>query len=233
MLVKKTASCLDMLTWFEQNGQVVATPLPGDIVFFKYSTNARRTNHVGIIFHVNSATSFTTVEGNTSVNSNDNGGAVMLRQRTNKNVVAFARPRYANKTQINKLLALADAEVGVTEYPPSSNNVKYNTWFYGRAVSGSGYPWCAAFVSYIFAELDGSITNIPKPTIPNKPTLKRYSKGETVKLLQDLLNLKGYGLKVDGDFGPATEKAVKDFQAANKLTVDGIVGPKTWAALTK
>ena len=233
MLVKKTASCADMLAWFEKNGQIVQFPLPGDIVFYKYSTNSRRTNHVGLIYHVTSQDSFAAIEGNTSVNSNDNGGSVMLRQRTRKNVVAFARPKYVDKTQLNRLLSLADAEVGVSEYPPNSNNVKYNTWFYGHSVSGASYPWCAVFISYIFSALDGSTISVPKPTIPNKPTLKKGSKGESVKLLQDLLGVKGYILKVDGDFGPNTEKAVKTFQSANGLVPDGIVGPLTWAALTK
>lgn len=54
-------------------------------------------------------------------------------------------------------------------------------------------------------------------------TLKLGSKGEEVKKLQSSL-----GLKVDGDFGPGTEKAVKEFQSKNGLTPDGIVGPKTF-----
>jgi peptidoglycan hydrolase-like protein with peptidoglycan-binding domain len=39
------------------------------------------------------------------------------------------------------------------------------------------------------------------------------------------------GLTVDGIFGPETEAAVKNFQQDNGLTVDGIVGPHTWQAL--
>ena len=39
-------------------------------------------------------------------------------------------------------------------------------------------------------------------------------------------------ISVDGDFGPQTEECVKFFQGNNNLTVDGIVGPKTWTALT-
>lgn len=62
-------------------------------------------------------------------------------------------------------------------------------------------------------------------------TLKRGSKGEDVKSLQNALNKLGYGLAVDGDFGAKTETAVLKFQAAKKLTVDGIVGAKTLASL--
>lgn len=64
-----------------------------------------------------------------------------------------------------------------------------------------------------------------------RPTLRRGAKGNDVQHLQNLLNGKGHSLTVDGDFGPATEKAVKDFQGANGLASDGIVGPNTWAKL--
>lgn len=57
-------------------------------------------------------------------------------------------------------------------------------------------------------------------------TLKLGSKGELVKTLQLFL-----GLTPDGDFGSATERGVKSWQKKNGLTDDGIVGPKTWAAM--
>lgn len=81
-----------MLAWFEKKGQTAREPRPGDIVFFKYSTNNRRTNHVGIVEKVEGKTIYT-IEGNTSITSNDNGGKVMRRKRT-KNIVAYARPSY-------------------------------------------------------------------------------------------------------------------------------------------
>ena len=62
-------------------------------------------------------------------------------------------------------------------------------------------------------------------------TLKIGSKGDDVVALQHLLNVEGYKVKIDGDFGPRTETAVKMLQKANKLEEDGICGPKTWAAL--
>lgn len=60
-------------------------------------------------------------------------------------------------------------------------------------------------------------------------TLKLGSKGDDVRLLQKKLG----GLKVDGDFGNNTRKAVLNFQNSNGLVADGIVGPKTWAKLNK
>ena len=57
-------------------------------------------------------------------------------------------------------------------------------------------------------------------------TLKKGSKGEDVKVLQRAL-----GITDDGDFGPGTEKAVKEFQKSHELINDGVVGDKTWDAI--
>lgn len=57
-------------------------------------------------------------------------------------------------------------------------------------------------------------------------TLKRNCRGEEVKKLQRALHLVD-----DGIFGPLTEEGVKHFQRNHGLTVDGIVGAKTWAAI--
>lgn len=62
-------------------------------------------------------------------------------------------------------------------------------------------------------------------------TLKNGDKGAAVSELQRLLNQYGYGLTVDGKFGPKTENAVRMFQASNGLPADGICGADTWAAL--
>jgi hypothetical protein len=63
------------------------------------------------------------------------------------------------------------------------------------------------------------------------PTLRMGDTGEAVKGLQGQLVRHGAELIADGDFGPKTDAAVRAFQAARGLEVDGIVGPKTWAAL--
>lgn len=64
------------------------------------------------------------------------------------------------------------------------------------------------------------------------PTIQRGSSGEAVTIVQSLL--KGPGLykgAVDGQFGPQMETAIKTFQQGRGLTVDGIIGKRTWDAL--
>lgn len=224
------------------------------------------------------------------------------------------------KTDQQKVIDLAKAQVGTVESPKGSNKVRYNTWYYGREVSGSAYPWCMAFVQWVFAHAGmalpyktascsallnwykknrpGQVHDAPKAgdiviydwghtgivtevisstavravegntsaTIvgsqdngggvyersrqrskvsayirPYKEdekvtvtlnVLRRGSKGEQVKALQQLLNACGYSCgKADGDFGSGTESALKKYQKAKNLSADGICGQATWSAL--
>lgn len=64
------------------------------------------------------------------------------------------------------------------------------------------------------------------------PVVKQGSKGDAVKMLQQLLTEWGYDPgSADGVFGAKTLKAVKQFQTDLSLDVDGIVGQMTWAML--
>lgn len=73
------------------------------------------------------------------------------------------------------------------------------------------------------------VRRIPSSETTYPPTIRRGSRGDTVKLWQRLLTSNGFeGIADDGIFGPLTESATKRYQAKNGLTVDGIVGPQTW-----
>jgi peptidoglycan hydrolase-like protein with peptidoglycan-binding domain len=68
-------------------------------------------------------------------------------------------------------------------------------------------------------------------TITRFPLVSKGSHDHPIVTLQYLLRAHGHGVTVDGTFGIAVEKAVRAFQKRKHLVVDGIVGPKTWAAL--
>ena len=53
-------------------------------------------------------------------------------------------------SSLEKILSLAREQIGVTEQPPGSNNVIYNTDYYGGPVQGGNYPWCCAFIWWLF-----------------------------------------------------------------------------------
>lgn len=53
---------------------------------------------------------------------------------------------------VNTIVAKAKTQIGVKESPANSNNVKYNTAYYGKSVSGDKYPWCCVFMWWVFKE---------------------------------------------------------------------------------
>lgn len=70
-------------------------------------------------------------------------------------------------------------------------------------------------------------------TLPPYPLLREGNRGAYVTLLQQLLESNLYPVGgIDGIFGSRTLSAVRAFQGANNLAVDGLVGNNTWNALT-
>jgi len=75
-------------------------------------------------------------------------------------------------------------------------------------------------------DIDGNLAPVDDVYVPPPATLRKGSSGEKVRDLQAALRL-----PVDGQFGPMTEAAVKEFQKKNGLVADGVVGPMTFAAM--
>ena len=152
--------------------------------------------------------------------------------------------------------AVSDSTVTVVE-GNSSDRVQQLTYRQGDSrIAGYGHPWYERAAESTGKEKEGEPTPAPaSQTTPNfetpavtfqtctvkLPLLKRCATGTAVESAQLLLIHRGYdcgGRKSllghetpDGDFGPATEKAVKAFQTKTALEPDGEIGSATWAAL--
>ncbi len=86
----------------------------------------------------------------------------------------------------------------------------------------------------------GIPVRLPVPLVvidggPHRPhVMSEGSRGPAVRELQTQLVRTGYlNSTPDGKFGPMTKKAVMEFQAAQGMKADGLVGPKTMEALKK
>lgn len=90
----KTPSCSGLLNWYKRNQPecIVKNPVPGCIVIFDFPNTKYKTDHTGIFVSKNSKT-LTTIDGNTSVGNDSNGGEVMARTRDLSNVYAYIVPR--------------------------------------------------------------------------------------------------------------------------------------------
>ena len=167
-------------------------------------------------------------------------GAQILQGKLNE--VKAAHPDWAPEQQLRGAVAaynmgagnvqtLAGMDVG-SWHGDYSNDVWARAqalapYFGGAATTGTGRPDInptpnTSDTGAVSSDLDTSGATL----------LKNGDSGSTVQLLQQKLKQAGFDPgAADGQFGPATEAAVKAFQQAKGLDVDGIAGPKTLAAL--
>jgi hypothetical protein len=81
-------------------------------------------------------------------------------------------------------------------------------------------------------ETETATTTEPLPTVPTEAVMRPGEEGDQVRTLQQALERLGYEPgEPDGNYGPATVEAVRNFQRAAGLPVDGIAGPETLNAI--
>lgn len=211
----KVASCRALYAYHKGKGQAVskAALKAGDIVFFDFSSPRDDTDHVGIVESV-SGNTITTIEGNTSSGSGgsqSNGDGVYRRQRSTAYITAAYRPAYD---------AAQDAEAPQSTPADNGSSIVKSLQI---ALNKRG----AGLV------VDGIIG--PKTrTAMTKYLVRVGSKGDLVRWVQARLIAAGYSVGsygVDGIFGAATLAAVRAFQRAQGLAVDGVAGIQTYSAL--
>ena len=90
---KGFAGCQTAVAYFKKNNLTTTKPVEGDIVFFDWNADGRY-DHTGVFVKwLEDNLHFETIEGNTAVGNDSNGGQVMIRKRLNKNVL-FAHPKF-------------------------------------------------------------------------------------------------------------------------------------------
>jgi len=75
------AGCQTAVAYFKKNGKITTNPVAGDIVFFDWNADGRY-DHTGLFVKDNADGSFQTIEGNTAIGNDSNGGKVMERTRS-------------------------------------------------------------------------------------------------------------------------------------------------------
>lgn len=83
---KGFAGCQTGYDYFKKKGWIIKEPKEGDIVLFDWNSD-KRYDHTGIFVKWITKDTFETIEGNTSLTNQSNGGQVMRRTRFNKNVI--------------------------------------------------------------------------------------------------------------------------------------------------
>lgn len=220
-IVGKFAYCPSHVNFAKKLGRWLdreEKPQPGDVIFF---SNGSRACHVGIVERRNGTSSVTTIEGNTSTSSNDNGGSVMRRTRAYGSVgskwyiMGFFRPAWDGQS------------ANVSPSKPATS---------APATSG-GSDWVRRLQKECNAQgySHQTVDGIAGPnTLAGCPQLGRKSKGNITKLAQERLISLGYNCGscgADGENGPGTQRAIKAFQSDNGLAADGIIGRNTWRKL--
>ena len=243
---------------FKDAGAWTTTPIKGSIVYFwgKPSGEKKyRICHTGIVKSVNtSKKTFKTDEGNSSSTEwTTNGGCVAEHEYSyaavggSNRVNGFGIPDFEGAgVTADQFVAMADSYLGYEEKKSDANLDSFhanagsnNHQKFERDVIGcSGDQWCQYYVDAIAlytcekAETDNTQTGGIDLIVRE---LNKGSKGADVKTLQILLihkfTISCGSAGADGDFGNATESAVKEFQMIKGLDADGSVGPLTWAAL--
>lgn len=87
---KGYAGCQTAVAYFKKMNQITKTPDPGDIVFFDWNLDGRY-DHTGIFVRWLTKDTFETIEGNTAIGNDSNGGLVMIRNRSKKTAI-FVHP---------------------------------------------------------------------------------------------------------------------------------------------
>ncbi len=242
--------CQSAHNYYKEKGRLTSNPEPGDIVIYDWEGNGHA-DHIGIFIKWtnNDKTAIEAWEGNTSTSNNSDGGQVMKRIRSKNLIKSFINPGVYTETavtSIKKTISKGDRGSDVTQVQKYLYNLGYQIeidgWFGNeterllkeyQSKNAMKVTGVADALTIGALKEDVNQLEVAKSKIVTGSYLRRGNVGFMVTELQRALNTKNPSLNlvVTGNFDANTLKAVKDFQAANNLEADGIVGPKTFTKL--
>jgi Putative peptidoglycan binding domain len=147
------------------------------------------------------------------------------------NIKCSITVRLSHKVSEDTLRQLA---IKLHDKEPKKYDRMFITYYLPGMTIGAG-AWAT---THFNPNLDVRILGMTKETQSiklhdyGKVVLKRGDTGKNVKILQGLLNAHGFECTISGTFDRETMENVKAFQVQNNMKADGIVGKKTWKALS-
>ena len=245
--------CQSGYNHWKSTGELTKKPSTGDIVLFSWG--GRIANHVGIFIEWidTKKTKFKSIEGNTSLTNQRNGGEVMIRTRGMGNVKAFVKPKVLLGNSIPGIVDYYDV-LQKGDQGADVAEVQKKLFDLGFKLSIDGdFGSATKKIVQVFQKshklkqtgivspslkglLDEELLkdkSIPDRQLTTGIFLQKGSIGASVVQLQKGLNKAGVKPKLteDGDFGHQTDVNVRKFQKSVQITVDGVVGPQTWKHL--
>ena len=143
---KKTAYCPEVVNWGRKNDLIV--PLtegrPGDLILFDWNHDGVA-DHIGIIEKQLDKNIYRTIEGNTAVGNDSNGGEVMRRTRDTNTVCCIIRPRYNEEDKMSyadfkEYMDKYNSELAAKGVPQDKKSWQYQAWeFVTMADISDGY----------------------------------------------------------------------------------------------
>lgn len=239
---KKTASCTTFMNWAKSKKKFYTSGYqPGDIVLYNFD-KVPDADHIGIITRV-SGNYIYAVEGNTSKSgSQDNGGAVLEKERHKSLILGVYRPTYkgaSNTTSKGSTSASSSASNSNSYVKKAQAAINK---LCGTKISEDGLIGTETKKGVRKAlqvalnkdykgklSVDGVIGSSTKNLLSNH-YVKKNEKQYLVTFVEISLMVLGYyksSIEYPGVFGSGLESAVKSFQKNNKLSVDGKAGRET------